>query len=250
MIAAEPSSGTMPGGLTDPAPDDMAGVALRLARVLSAGATMWCCAPSWPHHAQHLAVEFVHPVVVGTRALPAVAVAEHDPATAVRAGARAGDALVVVAAGDDEVAHDLLARAEAWGLHRLWIGAGRRPDPGAAEDVLWLEDEATRANFAGGIVRTYHVLWELTQVCLEHPGLLQVPEDCVDDVCITCADEGRVAEVVSRQQQSSAVTVRTANGLEVVDASLVDDVSMGDLLLVHAGTAIARVKTPGRSCDE
>lgn len=228
----------------DPAPDDIAGVALAMARVLSAGATMWCCAPGWPHHAQHLAVEFVHPVIVGKRALPAVAVLDTDPAAAMRAVVRAGDAAVVVAAGDDEVARDLLARAEAWGLHRLWIGAGRRPDPGAAEAVLWLDDEPTRANFGGGIVRTYHVLWELIHVCFEHPGLLQEPDGGADDVCITCADEGRVAEVMA-SREADAVTVRTATGLEVVDASLVEDVGVGDLLVVHAGIAIARVETAG-----
>ena len=54
--------------------DDLARAALGLARRFAAGATMWCLAPAWPEHARHVAVEFVHPVIVGKRALPAVSV--------------------------------------------------------------------------------------------------------------------------------------------------------------------------------
>ena len=54
--------------------DDLARASLALARRFSAGATMWCASPNWPFHAHHVAVEFVHPVIVGKRALPAVTV--------------------------------------------------------------------------------------------------------------------------------------------------------------------------------
>ena len=50
----------------------LAAAALALARRFAAGATMWCVAPQWPSHGRHVAVEFVHPVIVGKRALPAV----------------------------------------------------------------------------------------------------------------------------------------------------------------------------------
>src|SRR4051794_41268721 len=52
----------------------LAATALPLARRFAAGATMWCWSPDHPEQAQHVAVEFVHPVIVGKRALPAVAV--------------------------------------------------------------------------------------------------------------------------------------------------------------------------------
>ena len=52
--------------------DSLAAAALTLARRFAAGATMWCVAPQWQSHGRHVAVEFVHPVVVGKRALPAV----------------------------------------------------------------------------------------------------------------------------------------------------------------------------------
>ena len=52
--------------------EDLAAAALALARRFAAGATMWCVSPHWPSHGRHVAVEFVHPVIVGKRALPAV----------------------------------------------------------------------------------------------------------------------------------------------------------------------------------
>ena len=48
---------------------DLAGAALALARRFATGGTMWCLAPASPEHARHVAVEFVHPVIVGKRAL-------------------------------------------------------------------------------------------------------------------------------------------------------------------------------------
>ena len=80
--------------------DDLALAALALARRFAAGATMWCIAPAWPEHARHVAVEFVHPVIVGKRALPAVSVVDPDPVAALRATAAAGDVLVAVSTAD------------------------------------------------------------------------------------------------------------------------------------------------------
>ncbi len=89
----------------------------------------------------------------------------------------------------------------------------------------------------------YHLLWELTHVCFEHPGLLaEAADDCTDDVCVTCSDEGRLGEVVlSPEAEFSPALVRTATGEEAVDVTLVGDVAPGDLVLVHAGAAITRV---------
>jgi len=66
---------------------DLAVASLALARRFATGATMWCVAPQWPSHGRHVAVEFVHPVIVGTRALPAVSVDAADAAAAVRLAA-------------------------------------------------------------------------------------------------------------------------------------------------------------------
>ena len=57
---------------------DLAETAFTLAKRFAAGATMWSIAPSWEPHALHIAVEFVHPVIMGKRALPAVALTGPD----------------------------------------------------------------------------------------------------------------------------------------------------------------------------
>ena len=58
-------------------------------------------------------------------------------------------------------------------------------------------------------------------------------------MCITCSDEGRVGEVVTFD--GTWAQVRTADGAESVDVTLVGDVAPGDLVLVHAGTALTRI---------
>jgi hypothetical protein len=218
------------------AASSLAVTALSLARRFAAGGTLWCWAPGAPQHAQHIAVEFVHPVVVGTRALPAVALVDDDAANALRPMARAGDALIVVAEGDQPIA-GVLRRAEAWGLTTIHLGAGARPLAPTAEHVLWLGDDPA-AWHDGRLVLGYHVLWELTHVCFEHPGLL-VPVEDEAPVCVVCSDEGRLGEVVGTDDDDA--TIRTASGIETVSTLMVGPVLPGDLVLVHAGAAISRV---------
>jgi hypothetical protein len=205
---------------------DLALAAMGTARAFAAGATLWAVAPGWEPHAHHIAVEFVHPVVVGTRALPAVAVVGSGLVAQARVCVRPGDLMVLVASADDPAARDLIRRAPAWGVTTIWIGAGARPAAGSADHVA-----------TGAFVQLYHLLWELTHVCFEHPGLLGA-EACAGEVCVTCSDEGRPGEVVSVTSQSSA-RVRTATGVVDCDTTLVAPVRPGDLVLVHAGLAIA-----------
>jgi hydrogenase maturation factor len=226
----------LPAGL----PDDVATAALLLSRRLSAGGTLWCASPAWPHHAQHVAVEFVHPVIVGKPALPAVALPTHAVTSAARANARPGDVLVAIGPAADRELRDLAARAPAWGVSVIWVGAGARPDAGAADHVLWLDDEM--AAHDGRFILVYHLLWELAHVCLEHGALLEAPADCDGPVCVTCSDEGRLAEVTD--VRAGTARVRTSDGSEEVDLSLVGDVGPHDLLVVHAGMAITRLDPP------
>jgi hydrogenase maturation factor len=69
---------------------------------------------------------------------------------------------------------------------------------------------------------------------------LKEGDACTDEVCVTCSDEGRLGEVLTGRADGMA-TVRTANGIETVVTTLVDPVVPGELVLVHAGTAISRV---------
>jgi hydrogenase maturation factor len=218
--------------------ENLARAALTLARRFAGGATMWCVAPTWPSHGRHVAVEFVHPVIVGKRALPAMSVDGPEAEGSLRLLARPGDILLVASTADDVGALDLLTRSEAWGLTRVWLGAGPRPTGSRADHVIWTvgTDPALAAR-SGDLVLLYHLLWELTHVVFEHPGLLKEDDGCTDEVCITCSDEGRVAEVRAVLSDGSA-DVRVGGRPETVDVSLVDPVVAGDLLLVHAGVAL------------
>jgi hypothetical protein len=217
---------------------DLAATAFTLAKRFAAGATMWSIAPSWEPHALHIAVEFVHPVIIGKRALPAVALTGPNLVDLVRVSVRPGDIVIGVGGADDPDLISVMRRSPAWGATTIWIGSGERPAAGAADHVLWLEDPDPRVPATGGFVLFYHLLWELTHVCFEHSGLLK-PE-CAEDVCVTCSDEGRLGEVVTPSAEGTAA-VRTAWGVENVVTALVEPVIAGDLVLVHAGTAISRV---------
>ncbi|MBO0865330.1 MAG: HypC/HybG/HupF family hydrogenase formation chaperone [Mycobacterium sp.] len=220
---------------------DLAATAFTLAKRFAAGATMWSIAPGWEPHALHIAVEFIHPVIVGKRALPAVALTGPDVVDLVRVSARPGDIVVGVGGADNAEVRSVMRRSPAWGATTVWIGSGERPAAGSADHVLWLDDPDPRVPATGGFVLFYHVLWELTHVCFEHPGLLKPGDACADDVCVTCSDEGRLGEVVMASADGMAA-VRTAKGVENVATALVDPVVAGDLVLVHAGTAISRVE--------
>jgi hypothetical protein len=222
---------------------DLAATALVMARRFHAGATMWCVAPAWPPHAHHLAVEFVHPVIVGKRALPAFALTAPDLVAQARVAVRTGDIMIAAAPADDRIIGDLMRRAPAWGTRGIWIGSGPRPPGGAADHVLWIDDPDPLVPATGRFVLLYHLLWELTHVCFEHPGLLASPAagQCAEEACITCSDEGRLAEVVDPPAGPlGRALVRTASGEETIDVTLVAPVVPGDLLLVHAGAALTR----------
>jgi hypothetical protein len=218
---------------------DLAATAFTLAKRFATGATMWSIAPSWEPHALHIAVEFVHPVIMGKRALPAVALTGPDLVDLVRVSVRPGDIVVAVAGADDAQVRSVMRRSPAWGATTIWIGSGERPKAGMAEHVLWLDDPDPKIPATGGFVLFYHLLWELTHVCFEHSGLLK-PE-CAEEVCVTCSDEGRLGEVVTASAEGMAA-VRTARGVENVATALIDPVAAGELVLVHAGTAISRIE--------
>jgi hypothetical protein len=187
-------------------------------------------------------VEFVHPVIVGKRALPAVSIDGSTAAESVRLLSRPGDLLLCVSTAADPVARNLIARADAWGLTSLWLGAGPRPGRDhrdvRADHVVWLQTvEPAVAARSGELVLLYHLLWELTHVLFEHPGLLTTEAELTDEVCVTCSDEGRVAEVRAVLAEGR-VEVLAGGHTEQIDGRLVDGLHPGDLVLVHAGVAV------------
>jgi hypothetical protein len=222
--------------------DSLAIASLSLARRFAHGATLWCVSPEWPEHARHVAVEFVHPVIVGKRALPAVSVDGSNLVGVLRSSVRSGDVILAVSTSGSQSTIDTLRRAGAWGAATIWIGAGPRPESSPADHLLWSDDDGLAAH-DGRLVLLYHVLWELTHVCFEHPGLLSSPpavEGSDHAVCVTCSDEGRLGEVIATSGRRGA-QVRTARGIETISTMVVDPVECGDLVLIHAGAAIAVV---------
>ena len=222
---------------------DLAAAALDVARRFHNGATLWVISPQWEPHAHHVAVEFVHPVIMGKRALPSVALVEPDPVAQARVASQPGDLLIAVASADEPAVIDAMRRAQAWGVLTLWIGSGPRPPAGAAEphplDRLRRPDGAGHRN----------VRADVPPAVGAHPRLLRASrsaearaDECTDEVCVTCSDEGRLGEVVLEPADAtSSALVRTADGEEWVDVTMLGDVAPNDLVLVHAGTAITRL---------
>lgn len=241
----------------------LARAALEIARRFEGGSSMWCISPQWPSHARHIAVEFVHPVIVGKRALPAIALDGLDLPDTLELVARRSDILVAVGEREDEAVSRTLRGARDRGLLTVLIGAGPRPPESfAADHLLWTYEEEGAASpaYGGGFVLVYHLLWELTHVCFEHRGILEPhgdsrgdspgkqPTSAVarDQSCTTCADEGRVCEVVALLGSDSAA-VRMPSGVEPVDVSLIPSPRVGSRVLVHAGVAIASLGESGEA---
>jgi D-sedoheptulose 7-phosphate isomerase len=152
--------------------------------------------------AQHVAVEFVHPVIVGKRALPAIAlttdvatvtgIAERDGVDAIFShqlrflGQPADIALGISADGDSPSVLAGLRAASELGMLTIALtgGAGGQGGNGdgdgdrgsiAASDVA--DHLITVASDDPRVVKeiqvtTYHILWELVHVFFEQPGVL------------------------------------------------------------------------------
>jgi len=140
--------------------------------------------------AQHVAVEFVHPVIVGKRALPAISlttdvatvtgIAERDGVAAIFAhqirflAGPADIALGISVDGDSPSVLAGLHAARELGLLTIALagGDGGRIAASAAADHLLLAPSADPRVVKELQVTTYHVLWELVHVFFEQPGVL------------------------------------------------------------------------------
>ncbi|HET7018199.1 MAG TPA: SIS domain-containing protein [Streptosporangiaceae bacterium] len=140
--------------------------------------------------AQHVAVEFVHPVIVGKRALPAISLTS-DVATLTAIAARSGLSEVFayqlkhlaqpndIALGisvDGECPSVLagLRTARDAGLLTIALagrGGGTIAAKEAAKHLLTVQ-AADRRVIKEIQVTTYHLLWELVHVFLEQPSVL------------------------------------------------------------------------------
>jgi D-sedoheptulose 7-phosphate isomerase len=124
--------------------------------------------------AAHVVVEFVHPVIVGKRALPAFALTGRNLAGQLALLGEPGDiALGIAADGGDEVADAMAVARQAGLLTVALLGGdgGRIVRDGLAEHALVVH--STDPLVVKEVqVTTYHVLWELVHVFAEQPGVL------------------------------------------------------------------------------
>ncbi|GCF09976.1 D-sedoheptulose-7-phosphate isomerase [Dictyobacter arantiisoli] len=145
---------------------------------------------AWATDAQHVAVEFVHPVIVGKRALPALALT-NDSAT--MSGLMTGDdatnsfarQLRIVARPQDIAlgyspdgqcnnVRSALTTAREMGLLTLGLVGG---DGGSIQqsqlDFCFVVPSCDPLAIQETHETLYHVLWELVHIYFENEGLLQ-----------------------------------------------------------------------------
>jgi D-sedoheptulose 7-phosphate isomerase len=140
--------------------------------------------------AQHVAVEFVHPVIVGKRALPAISLTA-DVATVTGVASRDGVAQIFahqirvlgepadIALGisSDGNGADVLRGlqvARDRGMLTVALvggGGGAIAAAGAADHLLLARSDDPQV-VKELHVTTYHILWELVHVFFERPGVL------------------------------------------------------------------------------
>jgi len=139
----------------------------------------------------HVAVEFVHPVIVGKRALPALALS-NDPATVTGVANREGFAEVFAHqvrcfADPDDIALGLspdgrcanvlrgLETGRDLGLLTVALAGGDggplAVSPAVDHALVARSDDPSVVKEIH--VTTYHILWELVHVFFEHPGALE-----------------------------------------------------------------------------
>ncbi len=119
---------------------------------------------------RHVAVEFVHPVIVGKRALPAIGLAREGGPLTTQVELIVEPDDIAIAFGTDEP--DSSETIEALGIAR---GAGCQTIAFSSAGAEWQfeppsDDPFVRQELAETL---YHVLWELVHVFFEHRGLLE-----------------------------------------------------------------------------
>ena len=125
--------------------------------------------------ARHNAVEYVHPALPGCRALPALAFALDDTAaaTSLPAVACAADIVLAVCPGPTPTAV-LAALRGARDLGMLTVLLHGGPDePAAGADHALGTGTSDRLVSQELQLATYHMLWELVHIVLNHRGIAE-----------------------------------------------------------------------------
>ena len=187
---------------------------------------------------RHVAVEFVHPVIVGKRALPAIGLAAEGGPLDLQARlvAEPDDVVLVFGAEDGEPeARAVLALAAERGCLTIGFGGGAEWDFSPPGDDPFIRQE---------LVETlYHVLWELVHVFFDHRGLLEGrSERRVHD---TGASSFLYPFLAERETDLEAVVA------DVRESVLMKAADVGELraqTLTEGGAALAAAAAALRAC--
>jgi D-sedoheptulose 7-phosphate isomerase len=138
--------------------------------------------------AQHVAVEFVHPVIVGKRALPAISLTS-DVATLTGIANRVGMAdtfahqirflaepadiaIGLSTDGNCENVRNGLLQARELGMLTVALSGGEGGAIAGCADHVLIARSADPLVVKEVHVTMYHVLWELVHIFFEQPGVL------------------------------------------------------------------------------
>lgn len=119
--------------------------------------------------ARHVAVEFVHPVIVGKRALPAIGLSREGGSVAAQVDLTAEPGDIAIAYGTEDEDPDTAA-ALATAVKRGCLTIAFSPAGAEWEFEPPGDDAFVRQELAETL---YHVLWELVHIFFDHRGLLE-----------------------------------------------------------------------------
>ncbi len=155
----------------DPEADRIAALCHRMAERFARGGRLIAVglSPAARSDVRHVAVEFVHPVIVGKRALPALGLTGESGAVTRELTLIAETEDIVIAFGEPsdgpELSSAVTAARERGALTIAFAPLGAEWTLEPPSDDPFVRQELVET--------TYHVLWELVHVFFEHRGLLK-----------------------------------------------------------------------------
>lgn len=177
--------------------DLLLAAARRCADVIARGGTLWVDAGDARRpHADHVAVEFVHPVITGKRAVPALVV--------------------------DSNAHAMVGANDG----RVWMGPGSDHSTALRStptiDLAEIGDALDERFSDVGVVLVHHLLWEITHAVLERS-----PADDYLAALDTSTRHGpTIGDIVDKVTTSTTTVATTATRHATVIATLAN--AIGD----------------------
>ena len=151
--------------------DAIASACQAMAQRFQQGGRMWVCGDGAQRSdVAHVVVEFLHPVVTGKRALPAIALPDVHSGAAVKAfSVLGGDndiVMVLSAQALSPACRALVSAAQARGMYSIVMSGSDRAPTNANQRFVVESTDACMVQETHEVL--YHVLWELVHVFLDH----------------------------------------------------------------------------------